>query len=231
MPLTTHPFHPATNELLPTHRDAYLRGDLSGKNTELVDAYLKANPKYGDAAFQRFYTMKMEGHQVRPVGWLQQQFELIRTEPARFRKRAGSIAMVGLLIGGAVFAGTNLPTENLPTDNLPTEVPTTLDAAVAPAEAEAAAVAFTTLRGRILDENGRPLVGATVLDKLNKRGVSTDANGNYTLLIPANRASQLQYGYGGYREEEVAVRGRAATHNVTLLPRAKEQAKRRWWLF
>ncbi|SES96894.1 carboxypeptidase-like regulatory domain-containing protein [Hymenobacter actinosclerus] len=230
MPLTTHPFHPATNELLPTHRDAYLRGDLSGKNTELVDAYLKANPKYGDAAFQRFYTMKMEGHQVRPVGWLQQQFELIRTEPARFRKRAGSIALVGLLIGGAVFAGTNLPTENLPTDNLPTEVPTTLDAAVAPVGAEAA-VAFTTLRGRILDENGHPLIGATVLDKLNKRGASTDANGNYALLVPANRASELQYGYAGYSEEEVAVRGRVGTHNVTLLPRAKEQAKRRWWLF
>ncbi|MBT2557323.1 carboxypeptidase-like regulatory domain-containing protein [Hymenobacter sp. ISL-91] len=231
MPLTTHPFHPATGELLATHRDAYLRGDLSGKNTELVDAYLQANPAYGDAAFQRYYTLKQQGHQVRPVGWLQHQFELIRTEPARFRKRAGSIAMVGLLIGGAVFAGTNLPTENLPTDNLPTESPVALEAAGAPAEAEVAAAAFTTIRGRILDENGRPLVGATVLDKLNKRGVSTDANGNYTLLIPANRASQLQYGYGGYSEEEVAVRGRASTHNVTLLPRAKEQAKRRWWLF
>ena len=44
MKLTATPFDATTGELLPVYRDAYLRGDLSGKNTELVDSYLQANP-------------------------------------------------------------------------------------------------------------------------------------------------------------------------------------------
>lgn len=218
MSLTTHPFHPRTGELLPAFRDAYLRGDLSGKNTELVDAYLKANPTQGGAAFQRFHTLQQKGHDVRPVGWLQQQFDLIRTEPARFRRRAGSLMLVAALLGGAAFAGNNLPTA------VSAEAP-----AGASVESAEATVAMTTVSGRILDENGRPLIGATVLDKRSGRGVSTDATGSYTMTVPANRAANLQFGYGGYSEEEVLVNGRS-TQNVTLLPRT-DAPKRHWWQF
>ncbi|RZJ89153.1 MAG: hypothetical protein EOO60_10325, partial [Hymenobacter sp.] len=104
MALTTNPFHPTTNELLPGYRDAYLRGDLSTTNTELVDSYLKANPIKGHEAFQRFHTLQTTGHSVRPVGWLDKQLYLLRTEPQRFRRRAGSLVLVGALLSGAVFA-------------------------------------------------------------------------------------------------------------------------------
>lgn len=232
MSLTSHPFHPVSNELLPGYRDAYLRGDLSIKNTELVDAYLKANPAKGGEAFQRFHVMQAKGHSVRPVGWLQNQFDLIRTEPARFRRRAGAVIMIGALISGASFAGTRLPKDNQ--DNLPALTATTVNIESAEATTEAtAATRMTTVRGRILDENGHPLVGATVLDKLSGRGVSTDAQGNYALAVPANRASRLQFGYGGYDEAEVVAQGRAV-QNMTLVPRQNEQAhtvKRHWWQF
>lgn len=87
-------------------------------------------------------------------------------------------------------------------------------AAVAPAPAEAPAT--LTLSGRILDENGRPLAGATVLLKGSRRGTGADANGNYTLEVPAGENS-LVYGYGGYQDQEVHTRGSQPV-NVTLLP-------------
>jgi hypothetical protein len=234
MALTAHPFHPVTQELLPGYRDAYLRGDLSGKNTELVDAYLKANPNKGGEAFQRFHALQAKGHDVRPVGWLQNQFDLIRTEPARFRRRAGSIVAVAALLSGAAFASNNL--HSTASATLPVSV--TVAAAgegvtkVAEAvEASAAANRMTTVSGRILDENGHPLVGATVLDKSRGRGVSTDAQGNYSLTVPANQASKLQVGYGGYGDEELQVQVKGySVQNVTLVPQAKTK-KHHWWQF
>lgn len=230
MAITTNPFHPVTGELLPGYRDAYLRGDLTGTNTELVDAYLKANPTKGGEAFQRFHTLQASGHEVRPVGWLQNQLHLIRTEPARFRQRAGALLAVGILVSGAVFATTNSAVR--PAEGAPAMLAT--PAASAPAAGDDAsaleATSLTTVNGRILDENGRPLIGATIIDKLSGRGVSTDAQGKYTLAVPAHKATQLQFGYGGYTEEMVQVTGRGV-QNVTLLPRADQPKKRHWWQF
>ncbi|MCC3157633.1 carboxypeptidase-like regulatory domain-containing protein [Hymenobacter sp. 15J16-1T3B] len=226
MKLSATPFHRATGELLPAYRDAYLRGDLSSENTVLVDAYLKANKELADETLRRFYDMKNAGHSVKPVGWVQRQFDLIRTEPERFRRRAAAMVMGGALIGGAVFAGTNLPTANTPTDNLPA-----VTESVEASNSEAAsALRMTAVRGRILDENGRPLVGATVLHKGTSTGVSTDANGVYTLRVPVGQKATLQYAYGGYAEEEMQVRA-GATENVTLVPRAPERAAKKRWLF
>jgi len=232
MALTAHPFHPVTQELLPGYRDAYLRGDLSGKNTELVDAYLKANPDKGGEAFQRFHALQAKGHDVRPVGWLQHQFHLIRTEPVRFRQRAGAFVLVAALLSGAAFAGNNLHTTPAATLS---NVATVSAEALPAAEEAAAATRMTTVSGRILNENGRPLIGATVLDKTTGRGVSTDAQGNYALVVPANRTSNLQVGYGGYAEEEMQVQVKGySVRNVTLVPRAEQSAKakkRHWWQF
>ncbi|OON67990.1 carboxypeptidase-like regulatory domain-containing protein [Hymenobacter sp. CRA2] len=226
MKLSATPFHPATGELLPAYRDAYLRGDLSSQNTELVDAYLKANKGLADETLQRFYDLKKAGHSVKPVGWVQRQFDLVRTEPERFRRRAASLVVGGALIGGAVFAGTNLPSTNTPLENEP------VLAEAANLAPEASAMRMVSVRGRILDENGRPLVGATVLHKGTRMGVSTDATGSYTLRVPAGQANTLQYAYAGYAEEELKVRG--GTENVTLVPRAKEERvtpKKRWLFF
>lgn len=217
---------------MPTYRDAYLRGDLSGKNADLVDAYLKANPNEGDEALKRFYALREKGHDVRPVGWLQHQFHMMRTEPVRFRRRAGSIVLVGALLSGAVLAGTNLPTADRIA--VPTATIAAASEEMASVAAEAAAAKkMSVVTGRILDENGRPLVGATVLDKISGRGVTTNAQGTYSMLVPANQTSKLQFGYGGYTEDEVQVKGRSV-QNMTLLPRTDavaKVAKRHWWKF
>ncbi|RPD44372.1 hypothetical protein DNI29_21955 [Hymenobacter sediminis] len=223
MKLNASPFHSTTGELLPAYRDAYLRGDLSSVNTELVDAYIKANSQQADATLRRFHEMKAQGHQVRPVGWVQRQFELIRTEPRRFRQRAATMVVGAALLGSAVFAGTSHPAT--------TETTTPLASSpLATAETDASAnfLRIATVRGRILGEDGKPLVGATVLQKGSSYGVSTDAKGEYTLRVPANQSVTLQYGYGGYQDQEVQVKG-TTVGNMTLTPR--QGAKKHRWLF
>lgn len=224
MAITANPFHPRTGELLPGYRDAYLRGDLSSANTELVDAYLKANPTKGTEAFQRFHTLQTTGHSVRPVGWLDKQLHLLRTEPQRFRRRAGSLVLGGALLSGAVFASTgHLAT----TGRLVASVPVAASAEAINSLAPEAATALTTISGRILNEKGQPLAGATVFDKLTHQAVSTDAQGHYAFTVPRFRHAQLQFGYGGYQDANVLAQGQSVG-DVTLHPRT-DQPKKHWW--
>ncbi|WP_167851916.1 carboxypeptidase-like regulatory domain-containing protein [Hymenobacter elongatus] len=97
--------------------------------------------------------------------------------------------------------------------------------AVATAPAAPAEPASITLSGRILDENGRPLAGATVLVKGSRKGTGTDANGNYTMEVPAGE-NTLVYGYGGYQDQEIRARG-AQPVNVTLTPSEGGKKRRR----
>lgn len=102
-------------------------------------------------------------------------------------------------------------------------------AAPAPAPAaapEPAAPATTTLAGKIEDENGRPLAGATIFLKGSNKVASTDASGNYSIEVPASGDNVLTYGYGGYDDEVITARGNKAV-NVTLTPHAKTGRKRR----
>ena len=117
----------------------------------------------------------------------------------------------------------------------PTAAPVVADATPAPVEAapapapaaapEPAAPTMVTMSGKIEDENGRPLVGATVLLKGSSKGTSTDANGNYTMEVPSGD-NTLIYGYGGYDDEVLRNTGSKPV-NVTLTPRAKAGRKRR----
>lgn len=227
MALTTNPFHPTTNELLPGYRDAYLRGDLSATNTELVDAYLRANPTKGTEAFHRFHTLQTTGHTVRPVGWLDKQLHLLRTEPQRFRRRASSLLLVGVLLSGAVFAANNSakPSKKLVASMVPSAAPALV--AEASSLAPESVAASATINGRILNEDGQPLVGATVLDKRTHHGSSTDAQGYYSLAVPRGQRVQLQFGYGGYQDTDLQTQGQSLG-DVTLVPRI-DLPKKHWW--
>ena len=221
MLLTASPFDATTGELLPVYRDAYLRGDLSREYTQQVDAYLQKNKTLGTQTWQRFHAMQQTGEQVLPVGWMQRQMDLVRTSPQRTRRQVASLVVIAAFVGGAVFAGTGI-------------TPTPITADDASAEATSA-MRMVTVRGKILDENGHPLVGATVLDKVSHRGVSTNAEGEYTMLVPYGRLTTLAYGYGGYNGDEIQVKG-ARVENMTLVPNHEAPAKpahksKHWFAF
>lgn len=93
-------------------------------------------------------------------------------------------------------------------------VPPKAEPSAAPALARAPNM--RTQSGRIIDEAGQPLVGATVLLQGTTRGVSTDATGGYSLDVPLGLNTFL-FGYGGYQDEVAQSRdGQPLT--VTLLP-------------
>ena len=68
--------------------------------------------------------------------------------------------------------------------------------------------------GQIVDQDGQPLIGATVKVKNAKLGVVTDFDGNFTIDVASN--SVLVVSYVGYKDREIAVRGRAALGQIQL---------------
>src|SRR5690606_38871516 len=70
-----------------------------------------------------------------------------------------------------------------------------------------------TVSGTIIDNNGLPVLGATVLVKGTSSGTSSDFDGNYS--INANQGATLVFSFVGYTSKEVAV-GASNTINVTL---------------
>ncbi|MDR3366135.1 MAG: SusC/RagA family TonB-linked outer membrane protein [Prevotellaceae bacterium] len=71
--------------------------------------------------------------------------------------------------------------------------------------------------GTVLDGNSEPVVGASVVVKGSTVGVTTDANGGYTISAPAN--ATLVFSFLGMSTREEAVDGRGRV-DVTLSERA-----------
>ncbi len=63
------------------------------------------------------------------------------------------------------------------------------------------------INGRVTDENGDPLIGATVLIKGTTRGTITDVEGRYELNVPPE-ANTLVFTYVGYVRREIAIDGK-----------------------
>lgn len=76
--------------------------------------------------------------------------------------------------------------------------------------------ATRTQAGRVLDESGQPLVGATVILRGSTYGTSTDATGSYMLQVPKGE-NTFVIGYAGY-EDETASSYDGQPLTVTLLP-------------
>lgn len=74
--------------------------------------------------------------------------------------------------------------------------------------------------GRITDENGAPLAGASVRVKGSSQGISANANGEFTITVPDDAV--LIFSYVGYDERQIPVSGQS-TINVSLRPSIKIQ--------
>ncbi|KPM32182.1 TonB-dependent Receptor [Croceitalea dokdonensis DOKDO 023] len=83
----------------------------------------------------------------------------------------------------------------------------------------AATQAQLTVSGRITDESGIPLPGASVLEKGTSNGTSTDFDGNFTIEVAPN--ATLEISYIGYTTKEVEVNGQTNL-NIQLMPDATQ---------
>ncbi len=74
--------------------------------------------------------------------------------------------------------------------------------------------AQTSVSGRVTDEAGDPLIGASVLVKGTSDGTITDFDGNFKLNVPEGNKI-LMISYTGYKSKEVEITG-AGPMNITL---------------
>ncbi len=65
-------------------------------------------------------------------------------------------------------------------------------------------MAQRTITGTVTDQDGEPLIGASVLAKNTTSGAITDFSGNYSLTVPTGTQT-LVYSYTGYETREVAL--------------------------
>ena len=76
------------------------------------------------------------------------------------------------------------------------------------------ASAQSRVTGKVVDANGEPVIGASVMVKGTSNGVVTDLDGNYSISnVPAG--ASLNISYVGYRTRTVAVDGKSQL-NVTM---------------
>ena len=68
--------------------------------------------------------------------------------------------------------------------------------------------------GQVVDQEGEPLIGATIKVKGAQSGAITDFDGNFTIDAPAN--GTLVVSYVGYKDREIAVRGRAILNQIQM---------------
>lgn len=72
------------------------------------------------------------------------------------------------------------------------------------------------VQGKVLDENGQGLPGATVMEKGSNNGTVSDMSGNFSLGVSSSQALLL-VSFVGYEPKEVAVNGQSEL-NISLDP-------------
>lgn len=86
-----------------------------------------------------------------------------------------------------------------------------------PYSANAFSEADMIIKGKVVDETGGVLPGATIVVKGTTIGAISDVDGNYTLRVPSDvEATALVITYTGYTTQEIAINGRQEV-NITLV--------------
>lgn len=80
------------------------------------------------------------------------------------------------------------------------------------------AMADINCRGRVIDEQGEPLIGAYVIIPNTSKGVSTDLEGYFQIKVP-NGTKVIKISYVGYLSNELAPK--AEMGNIVLKTETK----------
>lgn len=74
------------------------------------------------------------------------------------------------------------------------------------------------VQGVVIDENGEPLIGATISTKESTLGTATNVDGKFSLTIPSS-VNKLVFSYVGYEQQTVDVK---ANMKVQMLPDSRQ---------
>ena len=75
-----------------------------------------------------------------------------------------------------------------------------------------------TVKGKVVDVNGEPIIGANIVEKGTTNGIITDIDGNFTLSVA--RGAVLEISYIGYVTQEVKV----TSNTLSITMREDSQA-------
>ena len=68
-------------------------------------------------------------------------------------------------------------------------------------------ISAQTIKGTVTEENGEPIIGATVVETGTQNGTVTDLDGNFTLNVKGN---EITVSYVGMTEQKVNVAGKSS---------------------
>ena len=74
--------------------------------------------------------------------------------------------------------------------------------------------------GRVLDENGEPLPGASIVEKGTINGTQSDFDGNFTLEVTDKNVT-LVISYLGFATKEVSLKGQSIVQIILVEDSAK----------
>jgi TonB-dependent starch-binding outer membrane protein SusC len=77
-----------------------------------------------------------------------------------------------------------------------------------------------TVKGKVVNEGGESLPGATIQQKGTTSGTVTDIDGNFSLSVPSD--ATLIVSFIGFKSTEVTVGGKTGLGNITLVSELKE---------
>ena len=125
-----------------------------------------------------------------------------------FTRFISALALVAALLAPATAGATGTKPLSEAPKNQPPAPANRSDGAAAPAAAPLASAPAAstpvTISGSVTDANGLPLAGATVWVVGHLRQMSvTNAEGDFTLTLPARTPVQLSYAAVGYQNEVV----------------------------
>lgn len=116
---------------------------------------------------------------------------------------------------GRILEGTDL--EWIYTDNVITvRKKKKSSSTYTPVSIEDSSITFSTVSGKVTDANGDPIPGATVLIKRNRDGITTDAEGNFTLQS-IKKNDVLLISSIGYETREIPVKGKTILAELNLV--------------
>ena len=73
-----------------------------------------------------------------------------------------------------------------------------------------------TVSGRVMDADGKPIVGVAVMLQGTSTGITTDANGQFTINVGTGANPMLRFSFLGYEMQTIPVRGQNYV-DVTML--------------
>ena len=93
---------------------------------------------------------------------------------------------------------------------------------ILPAPPEKEEPRHTTVKGRVVDETGQPVPGATIVLKGSTLGTSADSEGRFTLSVPQGKEIVLRISFVGMRTEEAVYRQSAEGEEWRVVMRAED---------